>query len=151
MPPAADEAAPPLTLMVDSKTVRSGTEVCLDVRVKHFWNIMSIQYTMKWNPRHLEFKGIKGLNLKGLSGQNFGLHKAAEGMLTFSWYDTALRGVTLPDGTSIYQMCFEVKAAPGTKTWVRFADYPTVFEVSNRNSELIGLQPVNGTIRVEGE
>lgn len=145
MPPAA----PPLTLMVDSKTVKSGTAICLDVRAKRFWDIMSIQYTMKWNPKHLSFKELRGFNLRGLSEQNFGLHKVEEGMLTFSWYDAALRGITLPDGTSLYQMCFEVKAAPGTKTWVRFVDYPTVFEVSNKYSELIGLQPLNGTVRVE--
>ncbi len=141
--------APPLTLSVDNHTVRSGAEVCVDVRVKHFWDIMSIQYTMKWNPKHLAFRGLKELNLRGLSSQNFGLHKVQEGMLTFSWYDAALRGITLPDGTSIYQMCFLAKAPPGTKTWVRFVDYPTVFEVSNKHSELIGLQPANGTIRIE--
>lgn len=141
-------AQSPLILGVYNKKVSPSETICVGVYGRSFDRILSMQYTIAWNPHELQFKEIKGFSLPGLSSSNFGLNKTKEGFLTFSWYDPQLRGITKADGEQIYEVCFQVKAVSGTRTQLQFTSNPTTIEVSMGQGVLIELKTEGGKIEI---
>lgn len=138
-----------LTLAASNKTALSGKEVCIDVSVKDFNKILSMQYSMKWSTQKLKFNRIDGMNLAGLSAANFGAHATEQGILTFAWFDANIRGISVPDGTSIYQVCFDVLGKTGEKAYFQFTNHPTIVEISDTNGNFLDLNSTNGLIKIQ--
>ncbi len=156
-PPANSETASPATpatvgklpLSISSKTAAKGGETCVSVTAKNFNQIVSMQYSMKWDKNVLKFKGLKGFSLPGLGPENFGKNQAADGILTYSWYDANVQGISRPDNSNLYEICFEVVGAAGSKSTVEFANAPTIIEIANVNSEFLDLAGQSGTVEVQ--
>lgn len=105
----------------------AGTEVCMDVTVQDFNEILSLQYTMNYDPDILQFESITNTNLTGLTaGGNFG--NPSPGKVTVFWFDQAVTGITLPDDTRIYSICFTI--LEDTPTSLTLGDDPTAIEFS---------------------
>jgi len=138
-----------ITLSTVDATARKGEEVCVAVTVKGFQNILTMQYTMNWDPKVLKFKEIKNFGLKGLDDRNFGFQIKDKGLLTYSWYDQALKGVTMDDGFQLYELCFEAVGDPGSETTIGFSSTPTVIEISNSSSVFLDLRTDDGIIKIE--
>ncbi len=126
-----------------------GTTVCINVSAAGFRKIISMQYSMKWDTQVLEFSGIKDFRLPFLSQENFGLAKVKSGQLTFAWIDNNLKGVTLPDGSPVFQICFKLKGKSGTVGTVSFSPQPTPYEVANVYEQLLQFVGIKGEIRVK--
>jgi hypothetical protein len=107
-----------------------------------------MQYTMKWNTKALRFKELRKFGLAGLTAQNFGQNSADKGILAFSWYDQNLRSVTMPDGSSLYQVCFDVIGQSGDKSYIQFTGSPTAVEISNADGGLLELNGVTGVVKI---
>ena len=137
-----------LTLTASNKTAQKGAEVCLDISSKDFQQIVSMQYTMKWNPKVIKYKSVKGFGLPGMSANSFGAQDAANGKLTFSWFDFNVRGITVADGTALYQVCFDAIGESGTKGYFQFTNSPTVIEIANVFDVFLELNAVNGLVRI---
>jgi hypothetical protein len=146
VPPKATQN--PLTLGVANLRAKSGAPACLDVQVADFDQLLSMQYSVKWDPAILQFKSIQNFQLGGLGPEDFGAHRAAEGILTSVWIDENLQGVTVADGATIYQICFDVKGASGQSTEVTFSDGPTPFEVVNLKEEVVDIKGVAGRVTI---
>lgn len=146
VPPKATQN--PLTLGVANLRAKSGAPACLDVQVADFDQLLSMQYSVKWDPAVLQFKSIQNFQLGGLGPEDFGAHRAAEGILTSVWIDENLQGVTVADGATIYQICFNVKGASGQSTEVTFSDGPTPFEVVNLKEEVVDIKGVAGRVTI---
>lgn len=149
--PAAQTAlAGTLNLALGSKTASKNSETCVAVTARNFNEIVSMQYSMKWDPNVLKFKEVRSFNLPGLSANNFGAQLAGkEGILTYSWFDANVRGISRPDGSNLYEVCFEVVGEPGSKSAIQFTDVPTVKEISNSASQLLALDGAVGTVEVK--
>ncbi|PHN06878.1 cohesin domain-containing protein [Flavilitoribacter nigricans] len=108
-----------------------GTQVCMDVTVQDFTDMLGMQYTINYDPAVLQFESITNTNLTGLTaGGNFG--NPSPGKITVFWFDQAVSGITLPDDTRIYSICFTVlDEAP---TSITLGDDPTAIEFSDLNS-----------------
>ncbi|MFT4972478.1 MAG: hypothetical protein ACI9JY_001682 [Saprospiraceae bacterium] len=137
-----------LTLTASTKTANPGGEICIDVTTRDFNQILSMQYTMKWNTKALRFKELRKFGLAGLTAQNFGQNSADKGILAFSWYDQNLRSVTMPDGSSLYQVCFDVIGQSGDKSYIQFTGSPTAVEISNADGGLLELNGVTGVVKI---
>lgn len=146
VPPKAEQN--PLTLGISNERVKSGTEVCVKVQVADFTALMSMQYSVKWDPKMLQFKKLDGFKLAGLGPEDFGAHRVAEGLLTSVWIDANLQGISLKDGADVYQICFQAIGAAGQKTEVNFSDGPTPFEVVNSQTQIVGLKGVAGIVTI---
>jgi hypothetical protein len=146
VPPKATQN--PLTLGVSNQRVKSGAPVCLDVQVADFNQLLSMQYSVKWDPAALQFKNIQAFQLPGLGPEDFGAHRAAEGTLTSVWIDENLQGVSVADGATIYQICFQVVGSAGTTTEVKLSDGPTPFEVVNLKEEVVDIKGVAGRVTI---
>lgn len=141
-------ASSSLTLSAPQQTVKSGQTICLDVTVADFQSLISMQYSMKWDASILEFQEVKGFALPHLSQQNFGQHLIKEGVLTSVWIDNSLKGVTLTDGSPIFQVCLKAIGSAGQASTFSFIDKPTPFEVVTVKEKVIGLNGVEGLIQV---
>ncbi len=138
-----------ITLSSAEAIAAKGEELCVPVTAKGFEQILTMQYTMTWDANVLKFKEIRNYGLDGMDNRNFGTHILEKGILTFSWYDQALRGVTKEDGFKLYELCFDAIGDAGSETQVDFSSKPTVVEISNSSSVFLDLRTETGKISIE--
>lgn len=137
-----------LTLSAGKTSGKPGTIVCVNVNAAGMRKIISMQYSLKWDSSVLELTEVKNFRLPGLTMDNFGRTQAAAGILTSVWIDNTLKGVELPAGTSLYQLCFRIKGKVGTSSALSFVQKPTPFEVINSFEQFIQLSGVSGKVTV---
>ena len=134
------------TLTVGSAMSSPGNQVCLGVTTNNFTNINGLQFSVSYNASALTFASVGSLNLPGLTASNFGTSTA--GIITMSWVDPELNGHTVPNGTQLFTLCFNVVGS--STTTVSFSNTPTPIEVINTNDENLNAVTVNGTVTVGG-
>lgn len=124
-----------VTITGKDMTVKSGEKFCVDVQVTNFIDVISMQYSTNFDNKVLEFIEVKNPALKDLSaklnGVNFARAKGEENTLRFSWFVQDLKGISLYDGSTIYQVCFKATGKSGTITEVDFANQPMTGEIGN--------------------
>jgi hypothetical protein len=150
--PTAETAASgkqELMFVLADQTVTKGDTLCVDVQVRDFTNILSMQYSMNWDTKVLKFLQLGGFNLKDLSQNNFGLNRTAQGSMGASWFDYAVQGISIPDGTVIYKVCYQAVGEPGAKTEVVFSNEPVIIEISNSAEQLLGLAFKRANITIQ--
>jgi hypothetical protein len=123
-----------------------GQTLCLDVRVGDFQKILSMQYSLNWQPKVLKFINLQNFSLENLSESNFGLKQVSEGKIGLSWYDPAVKGLTLPNGQSIYQICFDLVGAAGSESRIQITSDPVLVEVSNSQERILGIPTGKGRV-----
>jgi len=117
--------------------IEKGKTGCMDIYVKNFNKIVSTQYSINWNPKELKFIELKDFELKDLSTNNFGKQLATKGKLTLSWYDQNVRGITIPEETTIYKVCFEALAQKGKNSKLIFTQDPIAVEITGPNATFL--------------
>ncbi len=129
----------------------TGEEVCLTVSACGFNDIISVQYSINFDPSLLQFSGTQNYNLPGLGPGLFNGNNSA-GWVAFSWGDSLGVGVTVPDGDPLYDICFNIVGAGGNVADVTFTDNPTVIEVvdANSNGMHIGFDSDPGQVTITG-
>ncbi|MBP7822004.1 MAG: gliding motility-associated C-terminal domain-containing protein [Saprospiraceae bacterium] len=109
----------------------SGTQVCVPVVVRGFNDMVAVQYSLHWSPTVIRFDSISGLNLPYLTTDNINTNNAvSNGDLSFSWSDDTVEGVTVNDGTTIFNLCFTLLGGSGANTPIQFTNTPTIIEAS---------------------
>ena len=83
----------------------SETMVCVDVSVENFDDIVGMQFTMQWDPTILAYKEVDNLN-GGLEIFDIFFNPIGNDRLRFSWAANPPR--TVPDGTILFSVCFDV-------------------------------------------
>lgn len=146
-------APPPVVgqmgLVAGSGEVAPSGQVCLPITTKGFTNVISMQYTLKWDPAVLSYQAVKDFNLRNFGTNNYGAHRTKEGMLTVVWIDESLKGVTLKEGTPIYKVCFTATGKSGQSSPFRFDNSPTPYEVANVDMNLLTLVPTQGVVKIK--
>lgn len=93
--------------IADTICTEPGTnEVCMDIKVNDFDDIVTFQFDLAWNPAVFEFVRVEGFGLPQLDDDAFGTSEVANGRLTVAWLDFSLEGETVPDFTTIFRICF---------------------------------------------
>ena len=130
-------------------SVLEGDEVCVPVSVNGFKNILTMQFDMAYDQNMLEFVGFRNLSLAGLTEEKFGKPgegRVAMGQITFAWIDDSAKGVTLPDGTVIFEVCFRTKGAAGSQTMFQFDE--TFAEVADAGSKVLPFKGLDGMVNI---
>lgn len=138
-----------LKLTASDLTLSAGGKGCVDVTAIGFQQLLSMQYTMKWDPKVLRYTHTQDFSLPFLNPQCFGEPRAPEGLLPCVWIDNHLQGITLPDQGVLFRVCFEAIGEAGQSTAFEFVQQPTPFEVVNLQEKVLPLEGVAGTVRVE--
>lgn len=144
------------TFHITNGVANPGDQVCLDVTVDNFTNILSVESLhFTWDSTIIQFDEVRGLSLPGLAQGNFML--LGNDTLRLDWLyvncedDAANPGITIPDnGTVIFQLCFTVIGSYADQTTVDILDDPVpIVKRTNSNCINIGAMSTGGTITVE--
>ncbi|MCC6459239.1 MAG: HYR domain-containing protein [Saprospiraceae bacterium] len=107
------DAGTPLTLLLDSVTTdcqATGAEVCVDLTVRDFTNIIGLQFNVVWDTAVLSFVSV-GNEYPGLGltpTMFFGYNSAPNGTLQF-FGGNAGGWPQIPDDSTFFTICFTVK------------------------------------------
>ena len=142
-------AQPGFAIGASDEVGRKGDLIFVDVNVSDFNRIVSMQYSMNWDPKVLQFEKVTNFNLKDLGGENFGLKQVAKGNLLLAWYDTSVQGVNLPSGTNIYQVVFRVIGADASKSKIKFSGNPLATEIMRADGTPIYFNNLNGSFTLK--
>ncbi len=99
-------------LVVPSDSVRPGERVCMPVRVNDFNSIVGMQFMVNWNSSVFTFSHVQSYGLAGMSASNF--NSTTAGRLAVQWDDVTGVGVTLPNGTPIFEVCLTANGPNAT-------------------------------------
>ena len=109
---------------------------CVDVSVKDFTDITGAQFTMQWDPAVYQFVSVGAFGLPGLTVANFDVSDSANGIITFIDWEVApctdpnSIGITLPDFSTIFQLCFTAANADyGATSQISITNNPIPIEV----------------------
>ena len=97
-----------VTLYADCPEGSLGEEICIPVLVDGFTEIFGAQFSIHWDTAVLQFTTAGNFNpaVDGLTVDN--LNTQTEGTAAFLWADLFLAGVSLPDSSILFELCFEV-------------------------------------------
>ena len=146
----------PLIFSMPDTIQAPGAAFCLPVAVENFNNLDGFQCAISWDPAVVQFDFVTNFNLSDLNASNFGTTPAGDGLIVFSWNDEdaiANAGVTVVDGTVIFEICFTVVGNVNDNTTVVFSgsDDPfvqvEVIEFGNPNN--LGLTSLGGEINIQ--
>ena len=126
-----------------------GTQVCLGVSVENFTSLQTLQLSMNWDPTVLEFVSAQNIDMD-LTGITFN-EDQVDGEVSIVWFDASFAGVTIPDGSEIFQICFNIIGNLGDASPVTFSNTPTAIEFFDVNGESIGFQGNDGSVIVSDQ
>ncbi len=135
-------------LVADRKGADPGSEVCVPISVKGFTNISSVSSTIEWDAAVLSNPRVSGINLAGLAEGSFNLDQGANGMLSFVWIDPNADGVTLSDGSEIFEICFDVVGSLGQSSNINFSDALTDREAGDGSGQAVDFNQCDGEVSV---
>jgi gliding motility-associated-like protein len=130
------------------ETVLEGGTVSVPVSVENFNDVVSIQFTLQWDPAVVTYQNTGDYGLPGMSEFNFGETDIANGRLTFVWFDGQVSGFTLPDDSVIFSVTFLAVGDLGDSSPVSFVNAPTAIQIGVINGVLI--EEIEGTY-IDGE
>ena len=112
-------------LVIDQQNSYQDDTICVPLSVRGFNEITSARFSANWSPSLLEFQEIQlGDNPLGLElGVTLNTNSADVGLIEFDWDDPM--GVTLPDSTTIFSVCFAVVGEPDTCVMIDIESDPT--------------------------
>ncbi len=140
---------PGITLTTPDMEVDPGSTFCVPVQVQNFDEITNMSFTLTFENTILEFQGLQNFGLPGLDASNFDLTFANGGVLCVSWEDLSGLGETLPDGSVLFEMCFQAIGDPFDCAMFDLAsNAPCPLEVITANSAGInvGINPQSGQV-----
>jgi len=137
-----------LAIIPDSAA--TGEQLCLDVQMCNADSLVSMQYSVNFNPAILQFDSIGNINLPqpGNVDENW---NNTDGWIITIWRDTTFQGIDIPD-TLAYELCFTVIGAGGEMDTVSITNSPGVIEVTKSSNPGfdVGMEIQDAPIVVSG-
>ena len=100
-----------------------GGTACIQFTVENFTTVGAIEFSLVYNPTVLQFKEFQNFApLPGFGAGNTNLF--APGVLRVLWFDSNVQNDTLPDGTILFEICFDIIGNGGQSTDITFGTVP---------------------------
>ena len=115
--------------ILDQQKASPGDSVRLCIVVNNFQDIISLQFTLDWNPEILQFLGTSNYGLPGLSELNYNQTQAGNGKLPFVWFDNSGDGLNLPDSSRLFCLYFMALGEIGDASLIEFSNDPTPIQI----------------------
>jgi len=117
------------------------TNVCLDVSVENFVAVGAYQGSIQYDTSKIRYRSIMPNSAFPFFQPD--VYAQDRGAISFSWLDFSFKGQTVPDGTVIFKLCFDIVGDLGETASLFFSSDPTRFEVGDANANKFGLGPLN--------
>ncbi len=129
----------------------NGENVCVQFTANGINNLGTAQFGLSFDPAVLSFTNFQNFGLPGLSTGNFGTTNAENGELTFLWFDQNGTGVTLPDGTVLFEVCFDIVGGAGQMSVINYTPIPSgPIEIADINGNILDVQLNPGKVTAQG-
>lgn len=148
-----------IVLKIANVEVAPGTPTAtVDVTVDGFTNLVSAQFSINYDSLVIGLNSVTNLNstlnLSPTPGVNFGFPGTGnikKGQMTFSWSDGGLQPKTLPNGTRLFSIVFNVLGGAGSMSAVTQTNLPLKIEYVNGNFDAVNnFTSQAGSVRVRG-
>ncbi len=139
-----------LTVVASSTNANPGEMICIGFTAQDFDEINRMQYTIGWEPNILQFDHVEGFGLPDLTLANFFDDQALNfGVLGVEWENNP--GLSLPDGSNLFNICFNVIGDPGNCSAISFEEVPWSIDVQTEssNNTNVGLNGQSGSVCVD--
>ena len=122
--------------------------VCVEITTQGFSNIAGMQFSLNWDPAFLQFTEVGEFNLAGLNEGTFNTDDVANGKIGLQWTDPDVGGITLGNGTKIFNICFKILSAEGSSS-VTFASEPVSIEFVDGDDNRVTFNKKDGSVSTE--
>lgn len=92
--------------------VNPGQEFCIEFTSENFDAIVGFQFTMNFDPTNIQFVSFTDNQSLLIDNILPNLQEADNGILTFLWFNFATTGLSLPDNSLIFTLCFRAGSDP---------------------------------------
>ena len=89
-----------------------------------FWNIVTFNGTITWDPTVCTYSGLVSSQLFQMNASNFDASQAANGILTWNWMHMITIGQSIPRGQEIFTLKFTASNTGGLNTNIDFSSTP---------------------------
>jgi gliding motility-associated-like protein len=138
-----------VTQSIQSATAAPTDMICLDVTNEGgFDDLITMQYGLTWDPAVLQYSGVANLTplLPGFTPSTS--FNSLGDTLIFSWGSLLGVGQTLPPGTVLYQVCFNVVGQDGDCTNINYIAPGSPIEVVTEAGSPLGFNGIDGSVCV---
>lgn len=102
-----------------------GGQACIQFTVDNFITVGAMEFSMTYNPSVLSFNEFRNFApLPGFGAGNTNL--VSPGLLRVLWFNSNVVNDTLPDGTVLFEICFDVIGLGGQSSQITFGNDPSV-------------------------
>ncbi len=139
---------PITSFVVSTESVLSGDTACVKFTANNFTNILAVQFGIQFNTANLKYIGIT--NTSGIAGMDAtAIFDNNTGFLNFGW-NAASSGITKPDGTVLFTICFKAIGPNGTNAPVILKDISNLQGIEVTNADGVVYKPAitNGAVRI---
>ena len=117
------------------------TNVCVDISVENFVAVGAFQGSIEYDTSKIRYRSVMPSAAYPFFQPD--VYAQDKGAISFSWLDFSFKGQTVPDGTVIFKLCFDIVGDLGETASLFFSSEPTRFEVGDANANKFGLGPLN--------
>ncbi len=110
-------------LIIGDVNAPMGGKLCIPITTSDFDNIESVQLGLQWDPTVLSYDAESGVNGVGLSPINVNASRVGQGQMNVLWFIDS-EPVTLADGSTLFEVCFDVIGETGESSSVSIVDFP---------------------------
>ncbi|MBP7822063.1 MAG: gliding motility-associated C-terminal domain-containing protein [Saprospiraceae bacterium] len=136
-----------LHIYTNPVSVAVGEQFCIDFNTLNFDNILTAQFTVHYDPTVIQITGVANLNLPDLIPSYINTNEP--GVVTFAWNSSDVNnGVSMPDNSSLFQLCFLAIGEFNNVTTITFDDIPTHIEFANSNLETLPYNLNGGDVTI---
>ena len=136
-----------VSIFLPTQSIESGTEFSFPIKVDSFNRIVTIQFTLEWDPTLLQFVEVQNFGLTLNLTDNFQINKE-QGEMAFLWFDRSpdAQGVDLADSTIIFALQFLAIGEAGLSSSIDFTNKIAIQEVADTSFNPIRATFINGQV-----
>ncbi len=135
-------------LTAESTSADPGSNFCIPITAESFDDIIAFQYSMNWDPSILMFTGTQNYNANLIALGPSSFNNSEPGVLRTTWNNPSNLPITLNDGETLYEICFDVIGSAGQIGTVSFSDMPLDIEITDSNGPNVILSPNSASITI---
>ena len=141
-----------VTVRLDSISGMPGSQVKVPLRMIDFENMMTMQFTIAWDPGLLTYNSVSDITIGNVSGASFGTAEINNGFLTFSWNTESLSDTTIQDSTAIFAVVFDIANTVCSDAVVTLDESPfaiTAIEIADENLCVANVTVKGGDVEIQ--
>ncbi|MBK8564881.1 MAG: gliding motility-associated C-terminal domain-containing protein [Saprospiraceae bacterium] len=128
--------------------------ICVDLTVENFNQLTNMEFSINWDVDILNLESVNPTGaIPNFTASNYDDTDAADGNLSIDWAAAnQVLGFSVPNGTSILELCFRVRGQSGECSPISVSGYPKPTKITSATTgqTLLNMSSDEGRICVSG-